>query len=84
MRTSSVSGHRKGEHGRHFCVYTVYNNRTDFPVIVDGTAQECANAMGVLVATFYSLISWTENGKIKKWTILKSYLDEDLDEDWED
>ena len=33
--------------------YTVYDNSTDFPIIVCGTAQECAARIGISVATFY-------------------------------
>lgn len=33
--------------------YTVYDNETDFPIIVCGTAQECAARMGVSDSTFY-------------------------------
>ena len=28
-------------------LYTVYDNRTDMPIIIDGTAKECAKAMGI-------------------------------------
>lgn len=52
-------------------LYTVYNNKTDFPVIVDGTAAECAAAMGLAtVKNFYNTVARVRNGSLKKWTIL--------------
>lgn len=60
--------------------YTVYNNKTDFPVIVDGDAKECAKAMGISMRSFYYTVNRVKNGKNKKWTILKSHVNE-LEED---
>ena len=51
--------------------YTVYDNRTDFPVIVDGDINECCEAMGVSVKSFYSIVSRTCSGERKKWSIVK-------------
>lgn len=48
--------------------YTVYDNRTDFPVIVSGTARECAKAMDISISTFWNLLS-TKRGA--KWVIMK-------------
>lgn len=48
-------------------LFTVYDNRTDFPVIVDGTAEEAAKAMGIDIGSFYTASS----GKVKRWVILK-------------
>ena len=70
-------GHRKGENTRSFCVYTVYDNRTDFPVIVDGEARDCAKAMGLCLAGFYCAVTRASKGQIKKWTILKRYIDKE-------
>lgn len=43
--------------------YTVYDNDTDFPVIVCGTPAECAAAMGVTREEF-SMLKWRFfNGK---------------------
>ena len=50
--------------------YTVYNNKTDFPVIVDGTAAECAKAMGIKNGSFHSTATRARKGEIKKWTVL--------------
>jgi hypothetical protein len=48
--------------------YTVYDNRTDMPIAVCATSEECAEAMGVKVATFHSAIS---NKRWKRWTVIK-------------
>jgi len=59
-----------------FVRYTVYNNRTDELVVLDGTAKECAQRLGIGVNTFYGYISRIKNtGKPKKWTILRDYTD---------
>ena len=50
-------------------LYTIYDNRTDMPVIVDGTAEQCAKVMGIKLITFYSYITHTKKGKIKRWHI---------------
>lgn len=56
--------------------YTVYNNKTDFPVIVDGTAQECAKAMGMTIDSFYcALARFKRPRKTQrdlKWTFVKT------------
>lgn len=74
-RINPVFAHNKGENTRSFCVYTVCDNRTDFPVIVDGEAMECAKAMGISPASFYSAVSRAKSGVIKRWSIEKKYLD---------
>lgn len=33
--------------------YTVYDNKTDFPIIVCGTAAECASIMGITINAFF-------------------------------
>jgi hypothetical protein len=52
--------------------YTVYDNKTDFPVIVDGTARECAKIMGITYRTFLCLNAPSHRSKRRRWTILKS------------
>ena len=59
-----------------FYRYTVYNNKTDFPVIVDGTARECAKAMGLTISSFYSAVSRSGTEKYKKWHITKDFADD--------
>lgn len=61
---------RKGD---WFNRYTVYNNLTDLPVIVDGTAQEAARAMGLKGAdSFYCIVTRVRQGTNRKWTIIKT------------
>ena len=75
MSLSPVIGHTKGRGTRAFIVYTVYNNKTDLPVIVDGEARECAAAMGVSLSTFYCAVCRARKGEIAKWHIESRYLD---------
>jgi hypothetical protein len=51
-------------------LFTVYDNKTDFPVIVDGTAEEAAKAMGVKVGTFRAA-SCGARGRGNRWVVLK-------------
>lgn len=67
----------KGAYGK---LYTVYNNKTDTPVIIDGTAEECAKAMGMTLATFYPTVTRVKSGKIKKWHIDKIGVGDIADE----
>jgi hypothetical protein len=40
-------------------------------VILDGTKEQCAKAMGVSVNCFYSHIGKILKGKVKKWSAEK-------------
>ena len=72
---STNIGHKAPSGQRAFCTYTVYDNRTDFPIIVGGTAKECAEAMHRTVGSFYSTVTKARTGQNKRWTILKEYAD---------
>lgn len=74
-RTTDLFGHRKGKNTRKYCVYTVYNNRTDEVVIVDGTAEQAAKAMGISINSFYGYVKRVREGEINKWWIERSFLD---------
>ena len=50
--------------------YTVYDNRTDTPVALCATSNDCAKAMGITVASFYTYLTKSR----KRWTILKDGL----------
>ena len=50
-------------------LYTVYDNRTDMPVIIDGTAEESARAMNIVYTTFRSVVTRSKLGKNKRWYI---------------
>lgn len=69
------AGHKAPNGCRAFCTYTVYDNRTDFPIIVGGTAEECAKAMKITVDSFYCAVNRARTGKIKRWAIIKEYED---------
>jgi len=52
--------------------YTVYDNRTDFPVCIDATAHEAMQSMGITTLnSFYSVISKARSGKSKRWTVVE-------------
>lgn len=72
---SPTTGHKRGKNTPCYIVYTVWNNRTDELVICDGTAPECAKAMGIKVGSFFSIITGTKNGRYSKWTIEPTYLE---------
>ena len=74
-KVSPTFKHKKGKNTRSFVVYTVWNNKTDELVICDGTAPECAKAMGMTLGSFYSMICNEKTGRIKKWTIFPTYLE---------
>ncbi len=50
--------------------YTLYNSQIAVPVIVDGTAKECANIMGIRESSFYGAVLRRKTGKNKRWYIL--------------
>lgn len=49
--------------------YTVYDNRTDFPICVCETSRRCAELMGVTVETFHKVIGRKYKGN--RWFIIK-------------
>lgn len=54
---------------KYIMVYSIWNNKTDELVILDGTAKECAKAMGMSDSCFRSTLSKVSNGTVKKWTV---------------
>lgn len=63
---------QRGRPKKPYKLYTVYNNKTDLPVIVDGTAAECAAAMGLKnIGIFFNTVARVRSGYLKKWTILE-------------
>lgn len=78
-QVSNFHNHGKG-HNRprgSWLNYTVYDNKTDFPIIVGGTARECANAMGITLESFYNAVDRCRKGKNNRWTILAEWEDEE-------
>ncbi|MBR1810776.1 MAG: hypothetical protein IJ766_03875 [Clostridia bacterium] len=71
MPKSPTSGLRAFKGMRAMILYTVYDNKTDLPVIVDGTASEAANVMGITVNGLYTAVCRQNNHELRRWTILK-------------
>ena len=76
LRTPTTTNHTKGKGTRSFMVYSVWDNRTGFPVIIDGEARECAKVMGLSMPSFYPAVTKSRSGAIKRWTIESRYLDD--------
>ncbi|MEE1502965.1 MAG: hypothetical protein UGF89_01805 [Acutalibacteraceae bacterium] len=74
-RVSATRGHKKGGNTRKYCVYTVYDNYTDEAVAIDATAEQAAKAMNIATNSFYGYVKRTQDGKVGKWWIEKTYLD---------
>lgn len=73
----TVTGHRKaGPHA--YCVYTIYD-KNDFPLIVDGTAQECADLLGIKLNSFYSAVYRAKKGLLRFRCIMSRFIDEEVD-----
>lgn len=54
--------------------YTVYDRRTDLPLIIGGTARECAAAMKISLGSFHTIYTKLKNGNKKatrKWEIFR-------------
>lgn len=73
----TITGHRKAD-PHAYCVYTIYD-KNDFPIIVDGKAQECADLLGISLASFYSTVSRAKKGLLRRRYILRRFIDEDGD-----
>lgn len=58
---------RKPYKSRHF--YTVYDNRTDELIILDGTAEQCASMLGIAVSSFRTDVTKFRQGILQKWHI---------------
>ena len=51
--------------------YTVYDNKTGFPIAVNETGEECSKKMGIKLSSWYNCVNRSRNGSNKRWTILK-------------
>ena len=78
---TTTKGHKKSEEERCFCRYSVYRNNDDMPIIIDGTAKECAAAMGVDIKSFYRTVSRSYKGRSMRHTVIRRMLDENEGED---
>ena len=52
-------------------LYSVWRNSDDQLLILDGTAEACADILGIHVNTFYWLVSMTKNAGHGIYTIRK-------------
>lgn len=59
--------------------YSVYNKKTDAPIVIYGTSKECANAMGIRLNSFYKHIVRMRKGKTNttKWLVFEDEKEED-------
>ena len=76
-------GTDKYERTKHF-TYTVYDRRTDMPVIIGGTAMECAAAMRISLGSFRTIYTKLKNGNAKssqKWEIFRDEPEEEETDD---
>jgi hypothetical protein len=68
--------------GYHDVIYTVYDNRTGFPVIVDGNSRAASEAMGINIKYFNKTVYDVRKGLNKRWTIfMVRRSDMDLEEE---
>ena len=51
------------------CRCTVYENRNDCLVIKEGTAEACAEVMGISVQRFHSAVRESRSQGLPKWDI---------------
>lgn len=58
--------------------YSVYDSKTEMPLIIYGTSKECAKAMGVTLNSFYRYLIRVREGKIKlhKWLVYEDEVEE--------
>lgn len=76
-------GSGKYERTKHF-TYTVYDRRTDMPLVIGGTARECAAAMGLTLGSFHTIWTRLKNGNKKatrKWEIFRDDPGDQVEEE---
>ncbi len=69
-------GHKKVGRTREFCRYSVYESKTDNPIIIDGTAVQCAKVLGMTQNSFYSFVSKCRKGKVRKKAVYCMHVDD--------
>ena len=65
-----------GRHQRH---YSVYENGTDRPICIHGTAAECAASLGIDIHTFYNYVARKRKNDPHAPEWIEIYFDEDDD-----
>lgn len=67
--------------------YSVYNPKDDMPIIISGTIEECAKALGIKRASFDAEASRQRHGirykgsKLRKRIIVRDEIDDGEEED---
>ena len=58
--------------------YSVYDAKTEMPIVIYGTARECAEAMGITLNSFHRCVMRTREGKIhmRKWEVCEDEVEE--------
>lgn len=61
--------------------YSIYHKGTDVPIMIYGTVQECAKAMGITVQSFYRHLCRIREGKrnMRKYDVYEDEV-EDLED----
>jgi len=58
--------------------YSVYDAKSDLPVIVYGTSTECAKAMGITRNSFFRYICRMKSGiRLRKWLVYEDEKEDD-------
>lgn len=61
--------------------YSVYDSKTEMPLIIYATAKECAKAMGITAESFRRYRCRIRDGiGVKKWLIFRDDVEDDNDE----
>lgn len=68
---------KKGKHKRPTVIYSVWDNKTDELVILDGSATACANRIGITEKSFLTLFTLHKKGIRNKYTIESRTLSDD-------
>lgn len=73
LREDKPKNKTKRSFGQQFYrYYSVYNRMTDEPIVIHGTARDCASAIHVKLETFFEYLSRQRKGLINgKWEIFE-------------
>ena len=54
--------------------YSVYYTKTEMPLVIYGTAKECAAAMGITKCAFHKYLSRGGKHKTRKWMVYRDEM----------
>ena len=59
--------------------YSVYNTKTDMPLIIYASPQKCAAAMGIKLNSFYRYICRKKSGRsqTRQWAVYEDEVGDD-------